>query len=860
MTCTGGGHHEGQGWDVVTIAVPTRVTRPDTTVADPTREPTNVPSRRLFGPGWPLATLFVPFPLWWALGLSEWIVPMMVVPMALHLLRQRRVLVPRGFGWWLTFLLWVLVGVVLLKVDAFGAVADNSSTRLITFGYRLAWYLSITVVLMYVVNTRAQLSVTRISRILAWMFVTVTLGGLLGVLSPYFEFRSLMELVLPHSLAGNQFIQKMIHPQAAELQKVLGFVSPRPSAPFAYTNTWGLNFAVTLPFFLYAWCGRDAGWRRLAAGPVLLVAAVPMIYSINRGMWGALVAMALFVAIRAAVTGKPALLWGVIAGTAAIAVVLSLSPLGGIVTSRFANKGSEQGRTNLGTLTVQSVTATSPIVGLGSTRNVQGNFQSITGGSTAQCPRCSPPALGTQGQLWLVVYSQGLVGLALFAVFFALMFLRHIRLRSPAATIGLSVLVAWAVTLPVYNSLGLGLLIVMLAVGLLCREAAAEVSDAPGTLSTRLPVVPLSRYIAVIRDELPLVLVVALLGLALGATWTVLRPSPYKATTTVMLTAPPRYPTTTQRPKDVNTDAQLVAGQAVQRATADASGRSLADVAEHLTVTATPNTTVLHLHFTAPGAKAATAGVRAAATTFLHQRTLRLQAEQRSQQTVLRAQADSLAAATGILDREVSSIKARVSDRSVARAQTVVTRDRRSQLLTRATEVARQSARIDAMTLTGGRVTGSTEATRSGDPARVALVSGLTAGLGLGLLLAMVRGAAGPRLLRLKELNREVGLPLVGRVPYTPDGVRSLLLMLRRQPIAYVAVDDRDPTASGMARTLEEAAPRHESRVGAVVVASERSRTDEVVACRDQLLQQQIEVHGLVVATRLRPRRTSMSG
>jgi hypothetical protein len=194
-----------------------------------------------------------------------------------------------------------------------------------------------------------------------------------------------------------------------------------------------------------------------------------------------------------------------------------------------------------------------------------------------------------------------------------------------------------------------------------------------------------------------------------------------------------------------------VAGQAVQRATADASGRSLADVAEHLTVTATPNTTVLHLHFTAPGAKAATAGVRAAATTFLHQRTLRLQAEQRSQQTVLRAQADSLAAATGILDREVSSIKARVSDRSVARAQTVVTRDRRSQLLTRATEVARQSARIDAMTLTGGRVTGSTEATRSGDPARVALVSGLTAGLGLGLLLAMVRGAAGPRLLRLKE-------------------------------------------------------------------------------------------------------------
>jgi hypothetical protein len=124
----------------------------------------------------------------------------------------------------------------------------------------------------------------------------------------------------------------------------------------------------------------------------------------------------------------------------------------------------------------------------------------------------------------------------------------------------------------------------------------------------------------------------------------------------------------------------------------------------------------------------------------------------------------------------------------------------------------------------------------------------------------MLRGVAGPRLLRIREFREDVGLPLVGRVPYTPDGVRSLLLMLRRRPIAYVAVDERDPTASGMARTLEEAAPRHESRVGAIVVASERSRTDDVVACRDQLVRQRIEVHGLVVATRLRPRPKSLAG
>ena len=47
-------------------------------------------------PGWPLAVVFVPFPLWWALGMSEFICMFMAVPMALYLLRQRRVQVPRG--------------------------------------------------------------------------------------------------------------------------------------------------------------------------------------------------------------------------------------------------------------------------------------------------------------------------------------------------------------------------------------------------------------------------------------------------------------------------------------------------------------------------------------------------------------------------------------------------------------------------------------------------------------------------------------------------------------------------------------------------------------------------------------------
>ena len=51
-------------------------------VEGPAPEPTTL-TQRLFKPGWPLAAILVPFPLWWVLGVSEWIVPAMVVPMVL---------------------------------------------------------------------------------------------------------------------------------------------------------------------------------------------------------------------------------------------------------------------------------------------------------------------------------------------------------------------------------------------------------------------------------------------------------------------------------------------------------------------------------------------------------------------------------------------------------------------------------------------------------------------------------------------------------------------------------------------------------------------------------------------------------
>lgn len=809
--------------------------------------------QRVFGPGWPLAAILVPFPLWWVLGLTEWIVPIMAVPMALALWRLRRVLVPRAFGWWMAFLLWVVAGGFLLQVDALGAVADDSSTRLVTFGYRLGWYLSITVVLLYVVNTLRELGTTRIVRMVSCLFITVTFGGLLGVVAPYFEFKSLAELVLPSALTDYQLIRTMIHPVAAQLQGVLGYVAPRPSAPYPFTNTWGLNFAVTLPFFIFGWLGKNAGWRRWAAVPILLTAAVPFIYSLNRGMWGACIAMALFVAVRAALTGRPGVLTGVIAGVAALGLLLALSPLGTIVSLRFANEGSEQGRTNLGTLAVRSVTATSPIVGLGSTRNVQGNFQSITGGSTAQCPRCSPPSLGTQGQLWLVVFSQGLVGLVLFLTFFARIFLRHLRLRSPVVTVALSSMVAWGITLPVYNSLGTGMLVIMVSVGLLCREATANPDQ---VLTYRNPSLHVfDRYGSALRTGAPVVIVLALIGIAGGWQWHQFHPSPFEATASVLLTEPPRYPSPGYARTNVDSDAQLVAGEFVRNAAARASGESLADVAEHLTVTATPNTRVVQLHLTAPTAESARAGVDAATDAFLQTRTARLEADRELETSRLRAEGATLSASIGILTARVQA-----ADDSafpiVSRRAIEVSRQHRKELLAEADLNGQQAARIQGLVLLGGSRTTTTTVVQSSDRSRVALVSGGTMGLGVGAMIVVLWGAAGPRLKRVRDVQGATDLPLLARSLPSPENIRAVAGLFAPQKLAVVSVVERDPEAVAMVDQLTDLQGRPREHLGAMVVASGRTRVEEARSCARRLAMQGIPVRGIVLAdqTRSRPR------
>lgn len=578
---------------------------------------------------WPLTVLFAGFPLWWVLGLSSLMPLLMAVPMAVQLLRRRSISVPRGFGWWLLFLLWVILGAATLWADAPRAVPGGESARIIVFGYRLVWYLACTTVLLWVANVdRSVLRDRHVHRLLGWMFVVATLGGLLGLVAPYLEFRSALELVLPPGIRGNSFVESLVHPEAADVQRVLGRAEARPKAPFAFTNTWGSSLSLSLVFFL-ALLPKASHRVRVVAFAVLGVSALPIVYSLNRGLWGSLALGVAGITILQLARGHRARFVTLVAGSVIGATLFLASPLGELYQERLDNQHSNERRSQLLSATAESVTLGSPVTGFGSTRDVQGNFVSITGGATPTCPACGVPPLGTQGQLWLVLFSQGWPGLAFFLIFVVLALARSLRCRSVNETICTFVVAFFLLQLPIYDTLGMPLFIVMIAVGLAARDRRLS------------PVSPIERLRLAarspargLRSGLPVLLVLGATGAVLGATVPSVQASPaYSSSVSILITPAPVYldpvpdptadPTDTAvapRPITIDTEAALLlSDRSIARASRE-TGIPADELRRSISISAPPNSLILDLTLRTPRADTAESGVSAVARSYLAER------------------------------------------------------------------------------------------------------------------------------------------------------------------------------------------------------------------------------------------------
>ncbi len=420
------------------------------------------------GPAWPIAALLLGYPVWWALGFGGLSVVVLAVPMGIILWRRRPIRVPRGFGLWLLLLAGYLVSGLMLAEMPPGTYGELGLGRFLGYSMRLTLYLSLLIMVLYLGNlTERELPQLRLVRMLGVLFITTVAGGLLGVLAPGFSFTSPVELLLPGWLADNSFVQNLIHPTAAQTQKVLGYASPRPEAPFEWANAWGSNVSVLLVWFVVGWWVYGTRRRKALAVVLIALAAVPIAYSLNRGLWIGLGLGVGYLIVRVGGRTRIALC----AAAATGALVFALSPLAPLVVQRLDNPHSNDIRAFTVSATIEAATH-SPIIGFGNTRNATGNHRTITTGKTGWCPGCGHPPLGGDGQLWLMLITQGFVGAALYVAFFAGAIRRHWTDRTPIGLAGVLVMSLVLLYMFIYDGLVTPLSLYFISFALLWRNPA----------------------------------------------------------------------------------------------------------------------------------------------------------------------------------------------------------------------------------------------------------------------------------------------------------------------------------------------------------------------------------------------------
>lgn len=393
-------------------------------------------------PTWPLTTGIAGYPLWWLLGIGDLVWPLLAAVMALYLAARGRghVQVPRGFGVWLLFLLWMAVSVV--QIDTFG--------RLIGFTFRALLYFSATVIFIYVYNARAAITKETVGRLASQFLAIMTVGGFFGVAAPLLSFKTPLAYLLPPALRDNEFVHEMVVRRVTQFNPdAWAPGSPRPSAPFVYTNGWGYAYAIIFPIAI-AYMIESRGERRMRwLVPTILLSTIPAFLTLNRGMFIGLGVALLYIVSRAIIARNVRVLAAVAAVSIVGAFVFSVLPTEERLSQRLETSSSTEDRFSLYIEALER-TAESPIIGFGAPR------PSETTGA---------PAVGTQGQIWMVMFSHGFGAALPFLGWFLLAFRHSWRLNSPMGMTMGGAMASTSVTIFFYGITNAGIMLIFMVCG-----------------------------------------------------------------------------------------------------------------------------------------------------------------------------------------------------------------------------------------------------------------------------------------------------------------------------------------------------------------------------------------------------------
>jgi O-antigen ligase len=405
-----------------------------------------------------LLALLWGYPLWWLLGINAFLWAVVAVPAGLFLLDRRRpTMAPRGFGLWLLFLGWVVLSAVRLPDLERGAAAV----------FRGASYVAAAVLLLLVMNaTSSQLSTRTLVHAMTALWAWATGLAVVALFIPTWSMVSPTEMLLPDGLVDSPFVRTLVHPSLATIDPLLETARPRPL--FSYTNNWGSAVALLTPVAVYAMLTARTRHGKALLGLALVVSLVPITASLNRGLWISLTAGVLYVVGRLAMRRRAAPLGAVLTLAALLAAALVTTPLGDLVTQRLDSPNTTT-RETLYAASLEAATR-SPIIGYGAPVSSEGLVDS------------NDVSIGTHGQFWTVLVSQGFPGAALFVGFLALMGWRTRHVSDQLLWLH-AVVVVLLVQLPYYDPLPAGLVVTFLCAAL-CLRLAVQARPRPGARST----------------------------------------------------------------------------------------------------------------------------------------------------------------------------------------------------------------------------------------------------------------------------------------------------------------------------------------------------------------------------------------
>jgi hypothetical protein len=409
-------------------------------------------------------------PLWWVLGLASFIFPIIAVPMALELRRRRPVKVPPWFWVWALFLAWTVISLAMFTQNPPNTIAGSDGGRIISIGVNLAEYAGATITLLFVGNlTAKELPKRRLINWLSALFLVTVVGGFLGTYVPTFQFTSPLEMLLPAGRRTDPYIAALVHPNAAQIQSVIGTVSGRAAAPWGYTNFWANTLSLLLIWFIVGWAIGASSRRRAACVIIVAATMVPVVYSLNRGLWIGLVITALWVAIRLFLGGRVLALFAMIAVGALGVVAFAETPLHQVFAARLQHGSSNNIRSFLNKASVNGANH-SPIIGWGGPHKTVGSSQSIAVGKTPNCRQCGQFSIGSSGQFWTEIFDHGWVGAGFFLAFFGFTIWTYRRDKTVVAQAGIIVVALTFVYMLFYGSMPVALTITMISIGLLWRS------------------------------------------------------------------------------------------------------------------------------------------------------------------------------------------------------------------------------------------------------------------------------------------------------------------------------------------------------------------------------------------------------